>query len=123
LLRPLASALTEESFEIAFPRLLMHKVCWEFLQKVTDECGPDVDKGLDQKTPCDAKYITSRIFSLAVADRVKGLEVMHKAAQVVEDTLASRSRSVVLDVMEKEFGLSRDLLEQVCAASKLANVF
>ncbi|KAK7222418.1 hypothetical protein V2G26_010421 [Clonostachys chloroleuca] len=123
LLRPLANALTEESFEIAFPRLLMHKVCWEFLQKVTDECGLDVDKGLDQKTPCDPKYIASRIFSLAVADRAMGLEVMQKAAQVVEDTLASRSRSVVLDVMEKEFGLSRDLLEQVCAASKLASVF
>ncbi|CAH0058246.1 unnamed protein product [Clonostachys solani] len=123
LLRPLASALTEESFEIAFPRLLMHKVCWEFLQKVNDECGPDVDKGLDQKTPCDPKRIVSRIFSLAVVDRAKGLEVMRKAAQVVEDTLASRSRSVVLDVMENDFGLSRDLLEQVCAASKLAGVF
>ncbi|VUC29169.1 unnamed protein product [Clonostachys rosea] len=123
LLRPLANALTEESFEIAFPRLLMHKVCWEFLHKVTDECGPDLDKALTQRTPCDPKNVVSRIFSLAVIDRAKGLKILRKAAKVVEDTLESRARSEVLDVMENDFGLSRDLLEQVCAASKLASVF
>ncbi|CAH0038449.1 unnamed protein product [Clonostachys solani] len=121
LLQPLAEALTEESLEVAFPRLLMHKVCGEFLTNVKNQCAGTIKEVSGEKAT--SRDIVLLIFSALVGDQVLGKELLSKAAMIANDTVASGSGKRLVDVMETEFEFSREQLEEVCSKSKLAEDF
>jgi hypothetical protein len=121
LLQPLAEALTEESLEVAFPRLLMHKVCGEFLTNVKNQCVETIKEVSGEKAT--SRDIVLLIFSALVGDQVLGKELLSKAAMIANDTVASGSGKRLVDVMETEFDFSREQLEEVCSKSKLAEDF
>ncbi|CAI6093767.1 unnamed protein product [Clonostachys chloroleuca] len=121
LLQPLAEALTEESLEVAFPRLLMHKVCGEFLMQVKGQCVETIEEALRQKVR--GRELVMIIFSLLISDEILGKELLSRAASIANEIVASGSGKRLVDVMDTEFDLSREQLEEVCSKSKLAEDF
>ncbi|VUC22751.1 unnamed protein product [Clonostachys rosea] len=121
LLQPFAEALTEESPEVAFPRLLMHVVCSGFLSNVRNECLEALETEFGKDLA--AQETVFLIFSSLVRDERFGKELLSKAARIVNNTVASGSGKRLVDVMEKELGLSKEQLEEICSKSKLAEDF
>ncbi|CAG9995391.1 unnamed protein product [Clonostachys byssicola] len=121
LLQPLAEALTEESLEVAFPRLLMHKVCGEFLMQVKNQCVEIIEDELRKKLR--GRELVMTILSWLIWDPVLGKELLSRAARIANEIVASGSGKRLVDVMETKFDLSREQLEEVCSKSKLAEDF